>query len=193
MSGMVSLSRPDQEAPVMFGLVLLAALAQPAPEPAAPGGMAPEQALAVIDAKGKLTITRVGCACAQEMTVTKGADKEAVQVKVKVTSLTLTTAELPAKYVEAYTADGKPVTPEKLATLLARERPVLVAGDGKKADPFYLALYKEDTIVLVPPANTLAATPMGFYGAAPVIPPPVPPGADRAPLPPPPPEERKPN
>jgi hypothetical protein len=178
----------------MFSLVLLAAFAQAPPEPAAPGGMPPEQALAFIDAKGKLTITRVGCACAQEQEVTvyetKGEEKVPVKLKVKVSSLTLTTAEVPAKYVEAYTADGKPVAPEKLATLLAKERPVLVAQDGKKVDPFHLQLYKEDTLVLVPPQGLMSAGGyMGGYGAPPPPEPlPGPRGREEAPRKPAPPE-----
>jgi hypothetical protein len=64
------------------------------------------------------------------------------------------TAELPAKYVEAYTVDGKAISAEKLAPMLQKEHTVLVSMDGKKVDPFYLQLYKEGTIILVPPANT---------------------------------------
>src|SRR5439155_20356652 len=59
------------------------------------------------------------------------------------------------RHVEAYSVDGKAISAETLTTLLAKERTVLVAVDGKKLDPFYLQLYKEGTIILVPPANTL--------------------------------------
>ena len=76
-------------------------------------------------------------------------------VKVKVTSAIVTTMELAAKEVEAYNVDGKRISAETLASLLAKDRPVLLALDGKKVDPFQLQLYKEGTIVLVPPANTL--------------------------------------
>jgi hypothetical protein len=160
----------------MFSVALLTALALPAADPAAPGGMAPEQALAVIDAKGKMTITHVSCNCygpsVQENTVVvpgeKGDDKS-TKVKVKVSMVMLTTAEIDAKHVQAYTVDGKTIPAEKLATMLAKEKTVLVCMDGKKLDPFYTQLYKDDTIVLVPPANTLNMG--GAYG---VVPPPVP-------------------
>ncbi len=168
-----------------FSLVLLAALAQAAPEPAAPSGMPPEQALASIDAKGNLTITYVTCTCVGPMNgeqimpmhEPKETGKVPVKAKVKVTTVMVTTAELSAKHVEAYTADGRPINGEKLKTLLAKERTVLVAMDGKKLDPFHLQLYKDDTIVLVPPANTLNMG--GAYGAyggygSPVTPPIVP-------------------
>jgi hypothetical protein len=145
----------------MYSLLLLTVLAQPAREPAALGDSPPEQVLASIDGKGKLTITSVSSGCfgsvSREHTVqaqeAKGMGK--VPVKVKVASLVVTTAELPARFVEAYTTDGKAISTETLANLLAKERTVLVALDGKKVDPFYLQLYKEGTIVLVPPANTL--------------------------------------
>src|SRR5205823_9975053 len=78
---------------------------------------------------------------------------EKVVVRAKVTQLTVTVVELPAHVVAAYTVDGKPVAAAKLAELLAKERTVLIALDGKKVDPFYLQLYKEGTLVLVPPGD----------------------------------------
>ena len=165
----------------MLSLVLLTALVLGAND-AAPGGQPPEQMLASIDSKGKLTLTHAVCVCygpsAHENTVTayetKDKDKVAVKVKVKTASVMVTTAELPAKYVEAYTLDGKAIAPEKLATLLSKEKTVLVAMDGKKVDPFFLELYKEGTIVLVPPANTInaGAGPYGVYGGYDLPPPP---------------------
>jgi hypothetical protein len=153
----------------MYSLLLLSALA---PSAAEPSGMAPEQAVASIDAKGKLTITLVACACygpgshEVEVQETKGTDKVAAKVKVKTSSVTVTTVELPAKHVEAYTADGRPVDADKLASLLAKERTVLVAMEGKKVDPYHLQLYKDDTIILVPPANTvgMGGPYVGAYG-----------------------------
>src|SRR5690242_3892578 len=108
-----------------LSLVLLAALAPSAPEPAAPSGMPPEQALASIDAKGNLTITHVACFCVGfpggEAAVpgheAKGeTGKGPAKAKVKVTNFAVTTAELPAKNVEAYTANGRPITAETLRT-----------------------------------------------------------------------------
>jgi hypothetical protein len=146
----------------MFSLVLLAVFAQPAPETAAPSGVPPTQVVASIDAKGKLTITyaTVLAPASSEHTITipqtKGTDKAPVKAKVKITQLQVTMAEIAAEHVEAFTVGGRPITREQLTTLLAKERPVLVAVDGKKVDPFFLRLYKDDTIVLVPPTNALA-------------------------------------
>lgn len=166
----------------MFSLVLLTALAQPAPVAAAPSGTQPIQLLARIDAKGNLTITTVasldhggygygGCSGSappvvipRDAVLPPGTAPAKAPVKVKVTTVMVTTMELPAKSVEAFTTDGKAISAETLATLLARDRPVLVAMDGKKVDPFLLQLYKEGTIVLVPPANTLNMGPGGPGG-----------------------------
>jgi hypothetical protein len=152
----------------MLTLILSAALAA-APETAAPGGAPPQQAVAIIDGEGNLRITIATCNCfgpgVQEIPIDP-TDKSAADkapIKVKTTSVTLTTVELPAKVVEGYTADGQAVKREKLAELLAKERAVLVSMDGKKVDPFLLQLYKEGTIVLVPPANTVG-TFGGFAG-----------------------------
>jgi hypothetical protein len=164
----------------MYSLMLLSVLAQPAPEAAAAGGVPPQQVLASIDARGNLTITQVTSSCyggfmgpwAMLTPPVPGGEKAAAKAKpkVKVTNLTVTMTEMPAKDVQAFTVDGREVSAEKLATLLAKERTVLVALDGKKVDPFHLKLYKEDTLVLVPPANTVG-TGGGFgpwgYGGVP--------------------------
>lgn len=160
----------------MYSLFLLAALAQPAPEAAVAGGLPPEQALASIDAKGNVTITHISCICfptgAQEAFApalppgVKAEEKAKPKAKVRVSTLTVTTAEVASKDIQAYTADGRPVAPEKLAELLSRERSVLVAVEGKKVDPFHLQLYKDDTLVLVPPANTITPGMGGIGGYA---------------------------
>ena len=165
------------------------------PQANAPAGMAPVQSLASIDARGKLIITRVTYGCCQSGSrditmkafVKKGDEKVAVDLKVNVTTRMLTTVEMPATSVAAHTADGKPLSAEKLATLLAKEQTVLVTIDGKKLDPFLLPLYKEGTIILVPPANTINMD-NGVYGG-PWKPAPAPPvgeepkGEDRKQLP----------
>jgi hypothetical protein len=155
----------------MLGLVLLTALVPPPVDPAPAGGQPPTQMMASIDGAGQLRLVCVassGCDVpGREFMVPPpmpgGPGRNGPQVKVKLTTLVVTTAELEAKHVQAFTTDGRPIPAEKLATLLAKEKPVLVSCDGKKVDPFLLALYKEDTIVLVPPANAL---PMGGGGPA---------------------------
>ncbi len=160
-----------------LSLVLAAALVGAQAEPATLSGTPPQQALAIIDGEGNLHITIATCNCfpgSQETTV-EVPDKpggEKAQVKVKMSSVTLTTVELPARAVEAYTADGQPIKRDRLAEMLAKERAVLVTVDGRKADPFLLQLYKEGTIVLVPPANVVGGGAFvgGFNGPPPVEP-----------------------
>src|SRR6516162_9988789 len=103
----------------MYSLLLLTALAPAAPEPAAPGGTPPVQMLAGIDGTGKLTLTFVACVCdplAGPEIIGPGPrveDKGPGAPKVKVTTVMVTTAELAAKHVEAYTADGRAIAAEK--------------------------------------------------------------------------------
>jgi hypothetical protein len=150
----------------MLSLILLAVLAQPdaaGPVPPTPAraGLAPEHGVAVLDGKGALRVTRIergwGAPSTQvvwfEETGTKKGEKVPGKVRVKVTRLQLTEMELPARLVKAYTVDGKAVPAARLAELLARERPVLIASNGRKVDPFHLQLYKEGTLVLVLPAR----------------------------------------
>src|SRR5262245_22545487 len=99
----------------MLNLLLCAALAQvpdgPMQSPSA--GLPPLQGLAVIDAKGTLTIKRVSPVCGyglgdQELWLKapEKKDGDKVQVKAKVTRLMVTVIELPANVVEAHTVDG---------------------------------------------------------------------------------------
>lgn len=177
----------------MYTLIVLSVLAQPDTKPAAPGGEAPTQMVASIDSKGTLRLTfatSLGCyggcyGTAPVVPVAPGplppgaAPAKApapAPPKVKITTMMVTTAELSAKNVSAYTAGGRTIPAERLAALLAKEKPVLVALDGKKVDPFLLQLYKDDTLILVLPANTLN-TGFGGYGPAVVMPAPAPYGA----------------
>lgn len=140
----------------MVSLVVPLLFAQPGVTDAGLG-RAPIQVMAVIDGKGNLALTRVRPlggfgppAAMPEIELPPGkADKGPAAVPVKVTSLAVTTIELPAAAVDAQMAAGKPITTEQLAELLAKERPILVATDGKKIDAFHLRLYKDDTIVLI--------------------------------------------
>ena len=158
----------------MYTLLVLTVLAQPE-KPDAPTGQAPTQMVAGIDSRGTLRLTFAtpsyggcyggwGSGPSMPPPSPPGVTpaKAPAPPKVKVTTVTVTTAELAAKHAQAYTADGRTIPAERLAALLAKERPVLVALDGKKVDPFYLQLYKDDTLILVLPANTLN---VGWGGA----------------------------
>jgi hypothetical protein len=154
---------------VMFTVVLLALLGQPpGAQPRVNAALPPVQGVASMDARGNLVIARVNPCCfgdGHREVWLKGPDQKAGEkgmIKAKVTQLTVTVVELPAHAVEAYTVDGKAVPAGKLAELLARERTVLVAQNGQKVDPFYLQLYKEGTLVLVPPADLEGMNAGGF-------------------------------
>jgi len=179
----------------MFSLVLLAAVAQAEPAaPAAPGGVPPTQMLATIDKAGQLRLVSVTPADCDVPGLEQpfpgagpGGPAKPERPVAKVTTVTVTTVELAAKHVAAHGTDGRPVAADKLADLLAKERPVLVARDGKKVDPFLLQLYKDDTLVLVLPPNTLppaGAGSVGVYGVPPGVMPFPAPGPGAFPVPP---------
>jgi hypothetical protein len=67
--------------------------------------------------------------------------------------------KLAAKTVQVYRADGKMVDPKALPKLLKKPTTVLVTIDGQMADPFYLQILKEGTLILVPPAVKVLPAP----------------------------------
>jgi len=72
------------------------------------------------------------------------------------------TAKLFAKDVQAYDLDGTPLEQAKLAKRLAIPTPVVVFavwGKVEPPDPYYLKLFKEGTIALVVPRDTLYPRP----------------------------------
>jgi RNA polymerase sigma factor (sigma-70 family) len=80
---------------------------------------------------------------------------------------------------EAFDTAGKAVDAMTLSDLLRKETAVLVSTDGKKVDPFYLALVKEGTVILVPPPFRGEPRPPQI-----IEPPVAPPTSRQAPLPP---------
>jgi hypothetical protein len=66
-------------------------------------------------------------------------------------SVTVTTKELDAKYVQVFGTDGKEIAVKDLAERLEKETPVLVAADGQKVDPYYLRVFKKDTLIVALP------------------------------------------
>ena len=146
----------------MYALLLLAVVVPAAPTPdtppLTPKGTPPVQCVASIDSKGQLTIARMMPACCEPAVELRaelkrpGKEPLTALVTPKVTRMEMTIVELPADAVQAYNAYGKPISADDLKELLKKERTVLMSVDGKKVDPSLLQLYKEDTIVLVPPA-----------------------------------------
>src|ERR1051326_615014 len=151
----------------MYALLLFAMAVPSAPTPdpehQTPKGTSPVQCVASIDGKGKLTIARMMPTCSGVSEVElraqlkrEGKEPLTVLVTPKVTRFELVIVELQAEDVLAFSTYGKPITAKDLAERLAKERTVLVAVDGKKVDASMLQFYKEDTIVLVPPAGLWA-------------------------------------
>lgn len=64
---------------------------------------------------------------------------------------------LDLKEIEAFDTRGRKVDAEALRDRLKAEEPVLVSHEGA-ADPYYLGVVKEGTLVLVVPKGTISAT-----------------------------------
>lgn len=54
--------------------------------------------------------------------------------------------------VRAFNVRGNEIPSKDLASLLSAARPVLVSGDGRPVDPWYLKLVKDDTLIFASPA-----------------------------------------
>lgn len=53
--------------------------------------------------------------------------------------------------VRAYDTDGREIDRDRLRDMLRKDMHILISGDGRKVDPFYLAIIKEGTPVLILP------------------------------------------
>lgn len=149
----------------MVAPLLLAALVagSPVPKDAAPAGPAPRLVEFTPDADGKVRVT------AMRTETRKVQEVVAVQKQVEVNGRVETRVEhqtrdreVPVKSLAKvelaelkslviYTADGKEADRALALKKLADGGTVVVSADGKKVDPKYLKLFRDDTLVLVSP------------------------------------------
>jgi hypothetical protein len=125
-----------------------------------PHGLPPQLASASIDDKGMISIQEsFGGSEPMEMEIEVNKDgvKEKRKIVVKTTFFSMNKRSLEAKWVKAHDATGKDISAKNLSARLAKHTNLLVSVDGKEVDPYYLQLYKEGTVVLMPPA-------LGYYG-----------------------------
>ena len=146
----------------MIGTFLTAAIfAAPAPqiEPRpAPGAPAPILTVVRMSKDGNL-VQRVDV----QVQVPREEEREInVQGRVvkenRIVLVTETRQEertLAIKGVQVLAVAGKRVDPVKLQEVLKNDTLVLFSADGKPVDPYYLALFKEGTLVLVLPPQPL--------------------------------------
>jgi hypothetical protein len=98
----------------------------------------------------------------EKVKVGEAWEERDIKVKIKNTSFTVNKTSMPAKHVRAHDLNGKAIDAKALASRLRKFTTVLESIDGKNVDVYYLQLFKEGTIVLVPPA-------MGYYGGGTVV------------------------
>jgi hypothetical protein len=130
---------------------------------APPRGPQPTLAGASVDAKGILSVRESG-GMTSVQTLYREEEKDGqvtrVAVRVKDVFMTQRVRSLSASGAQAFRADGKAVSPAALRALLKKETPVLVSLNGRPVDPYYLQVYRSDTLVLV--------VPVAGYGPPPV-------------------------
>jgi hypothetical protein len=122
---------------------------------AVPKGLPPEHAMARIESNALLLEKFELTTAPRQEVVEFDVDGEVAEETIVrlVTECQTTESLYEVGRVRAY-IDGKQVAEDRLTELLAESKHVLVSKDGKKLDPFYAAVIKEGTIVLVIPGTT---------------------------------------
>jgi hypothetical protein len=139
--------------------VLMAVLSAPAPEPdavKAPTGPQPQQVLARMDNEGNLEIM-TSRLVPEERDVTKtvivGGVTRAVTEKVTVMVPVQVVHRVLTEGMKMATAGGKEVDAKDVPERLKKWTPLVMSADGKKIDPFYLSVLKENTLTIVVPPS----------------------------------------
>jgi hypothetical protein len=86
-------------------------------------------------------------------TVTKGEQQECIPATIKRSIRREVTDEYDLSAVKFFATDGKPVSAVDVKKRLKQETAVAVSMDGRQVDPKHLEIIKDDTLVLVLPAD----------------------------------------
>jgi hypothetical protein len=167
---------------IVFGVLAVALLGGAVPsqdKPHLPKGPQPRQVLATAGlAEGGVIVFKfssVDCVVQLEETKVVVGGKEVTRRHMKMVPVTRQGEQrVKSADIQAATAGGKKVDAKELPKLLKKATAVLISADGKKVDPFYLKVLKEDTLVLVLPIPELKAG-SGDRPSPPPPPPPPPP------------------
>lgn len=146
---------------MIASLSLALALSAPAapirPEAPATAGPAPRVLDLKVGADGKVRITVIRT---QKMKVqgggigigAPGGVPQAIPVEQEITTTNYVAVEIgELKDLAVTTVDGKEVSAGDAAKKLAEGGVVLASADGKKVDPKFLKLFRDETLVLVSP------------------------------------------
>jgi hypothetical protein len=127
-------------------------------EPELPKGPPPIQTVARMDRSGNLVIRTVVPVTAYRQVqrtrlVNQGGKQVPVTETVTVAVVTQLVRQLKSPKFQVFEAGGKKGDPKDLARRLKKWTPVLLSADGKKVDPFYLQVIKDETLVVLLPAG----------------------------------------
>jgi RNA polymerase sigma factor (sigma-70 family) len=142
----------------------------PDPEPTPQGALSrnppPITTLASVTAEGKLHIQKLVSFAHPVTRYTTGEGRYIPQTTyVQGTTIATTLHDLDK--VKASDVQGRPIEAKQLRKLLAQEKAVVLSADGKKVDPFYLQVLKEDTVILVVPEPSAVPAPPPYAPLAP--------------------------
>jgi len=149
--------------PMLLSLTLALAPA-PADEKITPPSGPPPQFVLAVFKDGKCEISYpVMVPVTHEETrtrlVTVDGKQVPVQEKVNVTTWKMQHATTTVERPRGFDARGKEVDAKRLADLLKKPTVVLLSGDGKPVDPFYLRTMKEGTLTIVIPVKPIGGAP----------------------------------
>lgn len=132
-------------------LTLAVALAAPVPPDARPAGPPPQivELLPDSDGKVRLSVTRTHTLTRKVRKVANGKVETVEQQYATTRTMRVELTEV--KDLEGFTADGKAVDRADLLKRVGGGGTVVVTADGRKVDPKYLRLFRDDTLVLVSP------------------------------------------
>jgi RNA polymerase sigma factor (sigma-70 family) len=114
---------------------------------------------ALIDAQGRLAVRKPVAIWQPRIEYASGPptdEPRSITRYVQIVEEQATDYEL--RQVGVTDVAGKPIDAKMLSKRLQTETPVLIAGDGNPVDPYYLAVIRQDTIVLMPPAPSFPPT-----------------------------------
>jgi hypothetical protein len=164
----------------MFSTLTLVAvmLAAPVPKEATPPGPVPRLLEIKADADGKVRVQvlrQVKNTVTVNTVVNKNGQNVVEAQQREVSSWSISRAELSeVKELSIWTVDGKEADKPLAMKKLAEGAVVVVSADGKKVDPKYLKLFRDDVLVLASPEllerPTASTTVRPVNGAVQVLP-----------------------
>jgi hypothetical protein len=139
---------------IVFGVRQPAAQKPVRPGDHFPKGAAPRYGVASLATGGRLRVTDSSTSRAHYPA--READAAQAENHIFTTTVITVTVDLRLRDAGLAFSDGRKVTDEAVAEVLAREAPVVISADGGPVDPLFLRLIRPNTIVVTIPQRSAA-------------------------------------